>query len=341
MVPAGAAVLSVTPLEQVLGSCLEALGAEQFEAEGVGEPVGRVERGADRQRVFDLLAWDTCGQHFPHVLGAHLSLPGQLAEHPQRCPEPVLDGCRFQVGQHRLNLRAVLIRLPRDRGVCADAECALVYLRHEGRHQLSVSYRPGGRPAHRPMGELLRPGAVEAGPVEDQLGGVWYWVPGEHPDEREQRLGPGAVTAVEDVKSHYPASPLTVATARAASPASYSRADWPTAADITSSKSWSSLKPDALAAAKSASVTCVGLVATLSIRACKGGGTSALPKARARCSGDALPSPFRTRSTRARCAASFLSSSGTAPSTSAICPHVPNDSRAATGRTRRVSWWPS
>jgi hypothetical protein len=34
-------------LDQVLGSCLE--------AEGVGEPVGRVERGADRQRVLDLL----------------------------------------------------------------------------------------------------------------------------------------------------------------------------------------------------------------------------------------------------------------------------------------------
>jgi len=31
-------VLSVTALEQVLGSRLEALGAEQFEAEGVGEP---------------------------------------------------------------------------------------------------------------------------------------------------------------------------------------------------------------------------------------------------------------------------------------------------------------
>jgi hypothetical protein len=41
-------VPSVTPLEQVLGSCLEALGAEQFKAEGVGEPVGRVERRADR-----------------------------------------------------------------------------------------------------------------------------------------------------------------------------------------------------------------------------------------------------------------------------------------------------
>jgi hypothetical protein len=47
--------LPVTPLEQVLGSCLEALGAEHLEAEGVGEPVGRVERDADRQRVLDLL----------------------------------------------------------------------------------------------------------------------------------------------------------------------------------------------------------------------------------------------------------------------------------------------
>jgi hypothetical protein len=30
----------VTPLEQVLRCCLEAFGAEHFEAEGVGEPVG-------------------------------------------------------------------------------------------------------------------------------------------------------------------------------------------------------------------------------------------------------------------------------------------------------------
>jgi hypothetical protein len=48
--------LSVTALEQILGSCLEAVGAEHFEAEGVAEPVGRVERDADRQRVLDLLA---------------------------------------------------------------------------------------------------------------------------------------------------------------------------------------------------------------------------------------------------------------------------------------------
>lgn len=32
-------VLPVTPLEQVPGTCLEPLGAEHLEAEGVGEPV--------------------------------------------------------------------------------------------------------------------------------------------------------------------------------------------------------------------------------------------------------------------------------------------------------------
>jgi hypothetical protein len=41
-------LLSVTALEQIFGACLKALRAQQFEAEGVGEPVGRVERGADR-----------------------------------------------------------------------------------------------------------------------------------------------------------------------------------------------------------------------------------------------------------------------------------------------------
>ena len=53
--------LSVTALEQVLGSRLEAFGAEYLEAEGVGEPVGGVERDADRQRVLDLLASDAGG----------------------------------------------------------------------------------------------------------------------------------------------------------------------------------------------------------------------------------------------------------------------------------------
>jgi hypothetical protein len=53
--------LSVTPLEQILGSRLIAFGAEYLEAEGVGEPVDCVERDADRQRVLDLLASDAGG----------------------------------------------------------------------------------------------------------------------------------------------------------------------------------------------------------------------------------------------------------------------------------------
>jgi hypothetical protein len=54
--PGGAPhALSVTAPKQVLGSRLKALGAEQLEAEGVGEPAGGVERGADRQSVLDLL----------------------------------------------------------------------------------------------------------------------------------------------------------------------------------------------------------------------------------------------------------------------------------------------
>src|SRR5215831_1141907 len=188
------------------------------------------------------------------------------------------------------------------------------------------------------MGELLRPGAVDIGLVEDQPGRVRYRVPGEQPDEREQQCGTRAVAAIENVKAHYPSSWSAAALASAARPASYSRADCPTAAHITSSKSSSSLKPAARAAAKSASVTCVGLVATLPSSPSSGGERPALPNARARCSGDALPSPFRMRSCRARWAARFLSSVSTAVhllycSALAASPHEYDD-RRTTGYDR-------
>jgi hypothetical protein len=51
--------LPVTPLEQVPGSRLEGLGTEQLEGERVGKPVGDAERGADRERIPDLLRGDT------------------------------------------------------------------------------------------------------------------------------------------------------------------------------------------------------------------------------------------------------------------------------------------
>src|SRR5262249_46275969 len=113
------------------------------------------------------------------------------------------------------------------------------------------------------MGELLRPGTIKIGAVEDQPGGVRHRLTGNQPDDREQQLGTGPVAAVENLKAHYPSSSPATASASAARPASYSRADCPTAAHITSSKSSSSPKPAARAAAKSASVTCAGRRATL------------------------------------------------------------------------------
>src|SRR5215467_9737304 len=309
-------VLPVTPPEQVLGSCFETLRAEHLETEGVGEPVGRIERGADRQRVPDLLARNAGRQHVPHVLSAQLSFSGQLAEHPQRFPERPLDGSRIQIRQHRRDFRAVLVCLPRGRCVRRDAECRPVHLRHVCRHELPVAYRPGRGAAHRLMGEFLCQRAVEIRPVEDQLRRVRYRLPGEQRDQLEQQLGPGAV-----------------ASASAAQPASYSRADSPTAAHITSSKTSSSLTPAARAAAKSASVTCVGLVATLPISRSSKASRPALLKARARCSDDAAPSPFRIRSCRARYAARFLSAVTTALhllcSATAMSPHLYNDRRLA------------
>ena len=189
-----------------LAPASKSAGAEHLEAEGVGQPPGGGEGGADRQRVLDLLGRHAGGQHVPHVLGAQLAVTAQLAEHPQRCPQRLGDGSGVQVGQHRRDRRPVLVRPAGGRGVRADAERALVHLRYVGRHQLPVADRPAGRAAHRLVGELLRPGAVEIRPVEDQFGGVRHRVPGKQPDEREEQLGTGAVAAVQDVKPHCPAS---------------------------------------------------------------------------------------------------------------------------------------
>src|SRR4051812_5121176 len=68
--------------------------------------------------------------------------------------------------------------------------------------QLAFGCRSGGWPAHRLVGELLGLGAVEVGPVEDQLGRIGDRVPGHQLDDREEQLGTGAVAAVEDLKSH-------------------------------------------------------------------------------------------------------------------------------------------
>jgi hypothetical protein len=82
MVLAGAAGLSVTPREQVLGSYLEVLGAEQF------DPKASASRSFVLNAAQTASASATCwcekpaDNTCPHVLGAHLlSFLGQLAEH--------------------------------------------------------------------------------------------------------------------------------------------------------------------------------------------------------------------------------------------------------------------
>src|SRR5436190_5008152 len=111
------------------------------------------------------------------------------------------------------------------------------------------------------MGELLHVGAVEVGSVKCDLGRVRYRVTGHESNQPEEQLRSDAIAVVEDSGPHYPVSVWAVASARAASPASYCRVDWPTAAQITSSKSWSSEKPASIAVAKSTSVTWADSVA--------------------------------------------------------------------------------
>ena len=91
--------------------------------------------------------------------------------------------------------------------------------------------------------------------VESDLGRIRDRVTGHQSNQPEEQLRSDAVAVVEDTGPHYPVSVSAIASARAARPASYCRVDWPTAAQITSSKSWSSVKPASIAVAKSASVT--------------------------------------------------------------------------------------
>src|SRR6185437_7262381 len=102
---------------------------------------------------------------------------------------------------------------------------------------------------HGLMRERLRVRTVEIGPVEAESGGIRHRLAAEQPDEGEQQFGAEAVAVVENTQAHQPAASVS-----AARPLLYIRLDSPTAAQMTSSNSWSSVKPAASAAAKSASV---------------------------------------------------------------------------------------
>src|SRR5262249_54798058 len=93
-------------------------------------------------------------------------------------------------------------------------------------------------------------------------------------------------------------SPPPIAASRAASAVSYCRVDWPIAAQTTTSKIWSSLKPASRTAAMSSSVTLYACLATLSTNLPTGPVIPASSKAARRMVDDASPPPCRTRDTR-------------------------------------------
>src|SRR5262249_25856815 len=181
------------------------------------------------------------------------------------------------------------------------AELTLVHLGDERGHQLAVSNRPRRGSAHRLVDEFLHRRAVEIGAVHDQLDGVRYWLARDRANEREQDLDAEPMPAVEDRKAH--AHSFLVAALTGAGAVSYCRVAWPTAAHTTISKTWSSLRPDALATATSWSVTRLACLATLSTSVLSGSVSPAFSNAARRQTCGAMPCPSRmcpTNALRAR-----------------------------------------
>src|SRR5215831_4958201 len=112
------------------------------------------------------------------------------------------------------------------------------------------------------MSHSLHRPAVEVSPVLDQLDDVEHRPARRRSNEGEKCLHAETVPVIEDRKPHTHCFP--VASLRAANAISYCRVAWPTAAHTTISKTWSSLNPDAFAAAMSSSVTPYACFATLS-----------------------------------------------------------------------------
>src|SRR5262245_45970632 len=59
---------AIAAREQELRAGLEGFGTRHEEPEGAGQPIDRVEGGADRERVLDLLARDAGSQDRAHVV---------------------------------------------------------------------------------------------------------------------------------------------------------------------------------------------------------------------------------------------------------------------------------
>src|SRR5262249_20499633 len=127
------------------------------------------------------------------------------------------------------------------------------HLRDQRRHQLTVADRPRGGSAHRLVHDLLHRRAEKIGAVPDQLDDLGHGVARDGANEHEQDLRSETVAAIEDREAH--AHSVLVASSRAATAVAYCRVAWPIAPHPTISKISSSLRPDALAAVISSSVT--------------------------------------------------------------------------------------
>src|SRR5258708_82027 len=148
-----------------------------------------------------------------------------------------------------------------------------------------------------PAVAILAKRTEELGTVHDQLDDLRCRLARDRADDREQGLDAETVAAIEDGEAH--GHPCLVAASRAASAPSYCRVAWPIAPQTTISKTLSSLRPDASAAATSASVTLWARLVTLSISDLSGSASPALSNAARRSACDALPLPSRIRVTNA------------------------------------------
>ena len=159
--------LPIATPEQKFRASLEGFGSRHEEPERIGQPIRRVKRQADRERVLDLLARDTGRQQSAHVVRIYCVLACQLAQHAQRCPKWLLNGRGLEIGKYCGDFRFIVICSRCGRRVRCNAKCARIDLRDKCSHQLAVANRQGRRSAHRLMGELLHRRAVEIGAVKD------------------------------------------------------------------------------------------------------------------------------------------------------------------------------
>ena len=153
--------LPVTPLEQVLGSCLETLGAEHLEAEHVGEPVGRVERrhrppAASSTCRRETPADSTCRMSSAPTFPSRVSLPSVR----QGCQEPTL----VQPGRIPTAALAPARDLSSVTGMPAERLPVLPRQNRRGRAIPARPRRAGGRVLRRVPGSARRaPGAYRRG----------------------------------------------------------------------------------------------------------------------------------------------------------------------------------